>query len=68
MCLLGNKSDCENKVNNDDIREFCTKNNISHFEVSAKTGNNVGIALDDFADRLTSKFEKIESPRPSSKK
>ena len=51
--LLGNKSDLENKINEDKINKFLQEVNFKFKKVSALTGNNIeelfkGIAEDMF--------------------
>ena len=61
MSILGNKSDMEdNKINTDRIHEFCKARNISHYEVSAKTGGSVYNSFEELSKKLTQIHPKIE--------
>ena len=54
MYLIGNKFDLkqEIKVDFDEISAFAKNNNIKHFEISAKTNEQVQKTFDEIAEDL----------------
>ncbi len=61
MSIIGNKSDMEdNRINTDRIHEFCKNKGISHYEVSAKTGDSVQNSFEELSKKLTQIHPKIE--------
>ena len=56
--LIGNKIDLEEsrKVNKEEGQRFAKENNLRFFEVSCKTGEGIGVFLDDLKNEIT-KYE-----------
>jgi small GTP-binding protein len=62
ILIIGNKSDLleERKVNFNDAYNFASKNNIQYIEVSAKTGNNVGLLFENLTKTMVKKEQASE--------
>jgi small GTP-binding protein len=63
--IIGNKSDLieERKTNFNEAYNFATKNNIQYIEVSAKTGNNVGLLFENLTKSMVKKEQENEKKR-----
>lgn len=62
ILIIGNKSDLvdERRVNFNEAYNFASKNNIQYIEVSAKTGNNVGLLFENLTKIMVKKEQASE--------
>lgn len=63
VILLGNKCDLKDRrVDSETVENYCNENNIKHFLVSAKTGENVKKAFEYLMNNLPEKNNTIPTP------
>lgn len=62
LIVIGNKKDLEDRIPDEEIKEYMATRKLEYFEASAKTGEGVIEALDSITSRLYNKF-KISTPR-----
>jgi small GTP-binding protein len=65
IILIGNKSDLddERKVLFNEAYNFANKNNLQYIEVSAKTGNNVGLLFENLTKAMVRREKENEKKR-----
>ena len=61
VIIVGNKADLEKEraVNNEDVKEFCSKNSLKYYEVSALGDNN---KIEEIFLKIAKKIFKIKYP------
>lgn len=52
LILVGNKSDLPSNVEAEKVKTFCSQNNLTYIETSAKNGNNIKAAFNHLANQL----------------
>ncbi|KAH0789261.1 small GTP-binding protein [Histomonas meleagridis] len=57
LVLIGNKSDLERKVSKEEAENYARTKNMTYFEASAKTGENVSQAIDSCIMQIQKKIE-----------
>jgi small GTP-binding protein len=55
MYLIGNKIDLDPALSLDDARQWATSHKMKFFDVSAKTGHNIGTLFQTVADEISEK-------------
>jgi small GTP-binding protein len=60
LIVIGNKKDKEDKIEDEEIKQFMSVRKLEYFETSAKTGEGVIEALDSVTNRLYNKFKLIK--------
>jgi small GTP-binding protein len=63
--IIGNKSDLieERKVLFNEAYNFASRNNVQYIEVSAKTGNNVGLLFENLTKSMVKREQENENKR-----
>ncbi len=65
VILIGNKSDLveERKTTFNEAYNFASRFNLQYIEVSAKTGNNVGLLFENLTRTMIKKEQELEKKR-----
>jgi small GTP-binding protein len=57
LIIIGNKNDREDRIPDEEIRQFINLRNFEYYETSAKSGDGVVEALDSLTNRLYKKYK-----------